>query len=140
MNAHVRRTTRSHHHMRRTALHLIVAWLGMWVCVIISAAIWAWLAPMGRGWQVVPTVALLLFAFGALVRARFAWPFRDYLASFVVALATLLFGISWFSGYQGLELFDSFNLEFLAFFGAVVGSAWFGGFAAGSIGGRRSIR
>ena len=65
--------------------------------------------------------------------------FRDFLGAFFVALATLLFGISRFSGYHGLRLFDPFNLEFLAFFGAVVGLAWFGGFVAGAIRGRRSI-
>ncbi len=124
--------------MKNTILRTLVAWLGIWGCVAVSVMIWALLAPLGRGWQNVPTIALLLMASGVVTRRALGWRLVDFMLSFGLALVTILLCISSFSGYRGRELLEPFNLEWLSFLGAIVGIAWFGGFAVGTIWLRRT--
>jgi hypothetical protein len=119
--------------MRSALLRLVVAWFGMWTCLLASALVCAALWPQGRGWQIIPAFALALFVFGTVARWRFRWPVRDFIASFAAAVVTALPCISSGSGYRGRELFDWFNLEWLAFCSLIIGAAWFGGLVAGSL-------
>jgi hypothetical protein len=132
-----RQTAERNDLIQKTIVRALLGWLGMWGCVVVSVITWALLAPVGRGRQNVPTVALLLMVLGAAMRRAFGWQVVDFVLSFGLALVTILLSVSFFSGYRGRELLDPSNLEWLGFLGGVVGIAWFGGFAVGTIWVRR---
>jgi hypothetical protein len=75
----------------------------------------------------------VLFVFALVVRVRFRWRVSDFCSSYVLALATSLLVISYFSGDSGPHILERFNLDWLLSCAVVIGIGWWSGCAVGSL-------
>lgn len=73
--------------------------------------------------------AVLFFAFAIILRRKFLWRAGDFLFALFFIEAITLAVIGHFSGSQGLDSFDYFNLHWLAFMNLFIGLPWLGGYA-----------
>jgi len=77
-------------------------------------------------------MAVLIFVVGIVLRGGLRWPAVDLFIAFVCAEFIALCVIAHFSGFTWLELFDAFNLKWLAAMTVFVGVPWLLGLATGS--------
>lgn len=79
------------------------------------------------------TIILLLLFFAAMVWAYFIpWMTNEFLVSLCPIPVVVLFIVSYYSGFTGPELFNSFNLAYVGQICLVIGVPWVGGTALGS--------
>ena len=79
------------------------------------------------------TMAILILLSAVALRARLRWPAVDFVASLLCAEVVTLCVIAYFSGFTWLEIFDSFNLSWLAGMNVFIGAPWLLGLLIGSL-------
>jgi hypothetical protein len=107
--------------------------------MIACAVVAAFLPPLwhgisGRDFRPqATTMAILIFALAAVLRTWRRWPVVEFIGAVVCAELFTLCVIAHFSGFSWLELFDSFNLSWLATMSLFVAVPWLAGFLVGSL-------
>lgn len=79
------------------------------------------------------TVIVLLLFFAAMVWAYFIpWMKSEFVVSLCPVPVVVLVIVSYYSGFTGPDLFNSFNLAYVGQICLVIGLPWVGGTALGS--------
>ncbi len=109
------------------------------VAMAACAAVGVFLPPLwhgagGRDFRPQATMmAVLIFVLAVVLRRALRWRVPDFILGLVAAELVALGIIAYFSGFTGWELFDRFNLSWLAGMNLFLGLPWLAGLGAGSL-------
>ena len=113
----------------------MVATLAMLFCG--GVAVFApplWTGVSGRDFRPQATTMTMLLLFVSLsLRAAPRWPIVDLVGSLFCAEVITLGVIAYFSVFTGLEMFNAFNLQWLATMSVFIAAPWLVGLLAGSL-------
>lgn len=121
--------------MKTHIIHIIVATLLMVLCAVVAAFFPPlWQGVSGRDFR--PQAAMmgiLMLMLAATLRAWRRWPVVEFLGAVVCAELLTLCVIAHFSGFTWLEIFNSFNLSWLATMSVFIAAPWLAGLLVGSL-------
>ncbi len=120
--------------MKTHIIHIIVATFLMILCAVAAALLPPlWEAVSGRDFRPQSaTMGILILLLSAVLRVWRRWPVVEFLGALVCAELATLCVIAHFSGFTWLELFDSFNLSWLATMSVFIAVPWLAGLLVGS--------
>jgi hypothetical protein len=121
--------------MKTHIIHTVIGTLAMILCAVAATLLPPlWQGVSGRDfrpWGVL--MALLILMVAVVLRVRFRWPVTELLASLLCAEVFTLCVIAHFTGFTWLELFDRFNLSWLATMSMFIAVPWLVGLLSGSL-------
>jgi len=121
--------------MKLRILQIGIAVIGILMCALVAAFLPPlWQGVSGRDFRPqATTMAFFLLVLSILFRGFLRWRLLNLMiALFIVEIITLTI-IAYFSGYTGIGILDSFNLEWLAFMNIFIGLPWLLGLGTGSV-------
>lgn len=121
--------------MKGHIIHIAAATLLMILCAVASAFIPPlWQGVSGRDFNPQSaTMAILILVLASILRAWRRWPLIEFIGALICAEFFTLCVIAHFSGFTGLELFDSFNLSWLGSMSVFIAVPWITGLLIGSV-------
>ena len=121
--------------MKTHILHIIAATLMMILCAVAAALLPPlWQGVSGRDFRPQSAMmGILIFSLAAVLRVWRRWPVVEFLGAVGCAEFFTLCVIAHFSGFTWLELFDSFNLSWLARMSVFIAVPWLVGLLVGSL-------
>lgn len=121
--------------MKTHIIHIIVATLLMILCAVVAAFLPPlWQGVSGRDFRPQSAMmGILILLLAAVLRVWRRWPVVEFFGAVVCAELFTLCVIAHFSGFTWLELFDSFNLSWLATMSVFIAVPWLAGLLVGSL-------
>jgi hypothetical protein len=112
-----------------------IAVVGILLCAVVANLMPPlWPGVSGRDFRPQEIVmAVMLFILSALLRGAAKWHWVNLVAALAIVEIITMAIISYFTGYTGAEIFDSSNLEWLAFMNKYIGLPWLLGLGIGSL-------
>jgi hypothetical protein len=121
--------------MKSHVIHIIVATLMMILCAVAAAFLPPlWQGVSGRDFRPQSAMmGILIFLLAAALRVWRRWPVVEFIGAVVCTELFTLCVIAHFSGLTWLELFDNFNLSWLATMSVYIAVPWLAGLFVGSL-------
>jgi hypothetical protein len=121
--------------VKKRLIHVAAASSAMVLCTAAGlAAPPLWHGVSGRDFRPQATmVAILILIVGIALRRGLRWPASDLILGLLLPEIITLSIIAKFSGFTWLEMFDPFNLWWLAYMNEFIGLPWLLGLGIGSL-------
>jgi hypothetical protein len=121
--------------MKSRLAQIGLAIIGILLCAVAANIIPPlWPGVSGRDFRPQAVVmGILLFIMAALLRGRLKWHWINLIAALAIIEIITLAIISYFTGYTGLETFDTSNMQWMVFMNKYIGLPWLAGVGLSSL-------
>ena len=121
--------------MKHRLVQICIAVIGILICAVVANVLPPlWPGVSGRDFRPQAIVmGIMLFILSTLLRGAAKWHWVNLVAALAIVEIITMAIISYFTGYTGLETFDTSNLQWLAFMNKYIGLPWLLGLGIGSL-------
>ena len=121
--------------MKRRLIQISIPVIAIILCAVAASLLPPlWPGESGRDFRPQAIVmGIILFIMAALFRGRMKWHWSNLIAALAIIEIITLAIISYLTGYTGLEIFDTSNLQWMAFMNKYIGLPWLLGLGLGSL-------